>query len=369
MRHKSAYLDWYTSLRKLKYDFRSSGIAYFKYNLNLDDVDLSANYAYGNPEAVKLLSQRYRVQPENVFVSSEGASGQNARIIRLLAERSGEKCEAIVEYPTYEPLLRLVQEYFPHVKRLVRDEQNAFKVDAAFLQKIASRKTALLVLTNPHAPSSAVLDNGELKGVMKVAREYGFYVLCDEIYAEFDREAIPTIFCVDEEFGITTTSLTKAYGLGGLKLGIALANEKIVKELYVDTVNTVGNAANMVQMIAVKLLKEGREALETHKKRWNPIKSEAEKWLMEKGFDYFPNNVGVTYWVKLPIKDTYNWTNKHTIPKYSLATVPGTFFLFRNGYELVKSDWIRLGLGNIYPEEHEIKEALKILEKAINIYK
>lgn len=368
MRHPSVYLDWYTRLPKLKYDFRSSGVAYFKYDLKFDNVDLSANYAYGNPEAVKLLAQRYQVQPENVFISCEGASGQNARIIRLIAEKSAGKREAIVEYPTYEPLLRLVQEYFPCVKRLVRDEQNAFKIDIDLLQKTVSEKTALLVLTNPHAPSNAVLNESELKKVMEIAHEHGFYVLCDEIYAEFNRETVPPIFCVDGEFGITTTSLTKAYGLGGLKLGIALANEELIWALYVDTVNTIGNAANIVQMAALKLLTEGKEALEKHKKRWEPIKRETENWLKKNDFEYFPNNMGVTYWVKLPIKDTYKWTNEHTIPRYSLATVPGTFFLFKNGYELVKSNRIRLGLGNIYPEEQEIKEALKILEEAIKTY-
>lgn len=369
MKHPSAYLDWYIHVPKLLYDFRSSGVAYFKYDLKLDNVDLSVNYAYGNPEAVRLLAQRYRVQPENVFISSEGASGQNARIIRLLAEKNNGKREALVEYPTYEPLLRLVQEFFPRVKRLVRDEQSAFKINVDLLRKTVSKKTALLVLTNPHAPSSAVLNEGELNEIMEVAHEYGFYVLCDEIYAEFNREAIPIMFHIDEEFGITTTSLTKAYGLGGLKLGIALANGKLVKELYTDTINTVGNAANVVQMVAVELLTKYRETLESHKWKWTPIKREVENWLVKNGFEYFPNNISLTYWVKLPINDTYKWTNQHTIPKYGLASVPGAFFLFKRGYELVQSDRIRLGLGNINPEEPEIKEALEVLEKAIKTYR
>jgi len=368
-KNPSLYLDWYIHVPSLKYDFCSSGLGYFKYNLTLGYVDLSVNYAYGNPEAAKQLAQRYNVQPKNIFVSSEGASGQNNRIIRCLAERSKRRNEAIVEYPTYEPLLRQVQEHFPHVKRLERNEKESYRLDADALQKIISEKTSLLVLTNPHAPSGAISNTNELKEIMAVASENRFYVLCDEIYAEFDRNAIPTVFSVDQDFGIVTTSFTKAYGLGGLKLGVAIAKESLVNELYTDVLNTVGNSPNIVQIIAVELLIKGREDLERHKQKWTSLKKETEKWLNEKGFEYFPNKAGITYWVKMPIKDTYKWINDYVIPKYGLATVPGTFFLFKNNCKLIKSSMMRLGLGNINPDKPNLMEALGVLERALVTYK
>mgnify|MGYP001132244090 CR=1 FL=1 len=371
MKHPSLYLDWYVHVperTRIRYDFRSSGLSHFKYNLMLGEVDLSTNYVHGNPENAQLLAQRYHVQPENVFVSSEGASGQNARIIRCLAERNMKKNEAIVEYPTYEPLLRQVQEHFPYVKRLERREREAYRLDADSLRRIVSKRTGLLVLTNPHAPSGAISNTTELKEIMNIACEYGFYVLSDEIYAEFQRDTIPTIFSIDPMFGIVTTSFTKAYGLAGLKVGIAIAEEELVDELYLDTLNTIGNSANIVETITARLLKEGSANLERHKQKWTKLKNETEKWLNEKGFEHFPNSVGVTYWVKLPIKDTYKWINEHAIPHYSIAPVPGAFFLFKSGYKLTKSKMIRIGLGNINPDEPNLIEALNALERAINTH-
>lgn len=365
MRHPSLYLDWYIHMPNIKYDFRSSGIGYFKYNLTLGNVDLSANYAHGNQETAKLLAARYHAQPENVFISSEGASGQNVRITRFLAEKHRKKNEAIVEYPTYKPLLRQVQEYFPRVKRLERKKKDAYKLDAEALRKIVSERTGLLVLTNPHAPSGAIADKSELKEIMTIAREHGFYVLCDEIYAEFERNAIPTLFSIDEEYGIVTTSFTKAYGLGGLRLSVALAKEYLVNEFYEDTLNTIGNSSNIVQLVAVELLTKGKENLEMHKQKWTRLKKETEDYLSEKGFEYFPNKAGVTYWVKTPIKDTHKWINNYAIPKYGLAPVPGAFFLFKNNYKLVRSDMIRLGLGSMSPDNPNLVEALEVLEKAI----
>jgi len=368
MKHPSAHLDWYIHVPKVKYDFRSSGLGYFKYGLTLGEVDLSINYASGNPEAARLLARRYNVKPENVFISSEGASGQNVRLLRYLAERSKKK-EAVVEYPTYEPLLRQVQEYFPSVKRLERKEKDAYRLDSVALRKLVSNKTGVLVLTNPHAPSGAISNANELKEIMAVARENAVYVLCDEIYAEFDRNAISTIFSVGEEFGIVTTSFTKAYGLGGLRFSVVLAKEGLVKELYDDTINTIGNSSNIVQLIAVELLTKGRERLEGHKQKWMRLKNETERWLNKRGLKYFPSKAGVTYWIKMPMNDTYKWINNHAIPKHGLAPVPGSFFLFEKGYRLVKTDKIRLGLGNINPDNSNLSEALEALERAVSTYK
>jgi aspartate/methionine/tyrosine aminotransferase len=365
MKHPSAYLDWYVHVPSVKFDFRSSGLAYFKYDLNLGEVDLSLNYAHGNPKITELLAKRYNVQSENVFVSSEGASGQNARIIRYLAERNRKRSEAIVEYPTYEPLLRQVQEHFPHVKRLQRKEEEGYRLDVDALRKMVSEKTGLLLITNPHAPSGAVSDRNELKEVMDIANEHDFFVVCDEIYAEFDRGSVPSVFSVDEEHGIVTSSFTKAYGLGGLKLGTALANRKLVDELYVDVLNTVGNSPNIVQLIAANLLGRDKERLIEHKRKWVKMKSEAEKLMKEYDLEYFPNKISVTYWLKTPVSDTYKWTNDKAIPKYSLAAVPGAFFLFRTDCKIEKTEKMRLGLGNINPSNSNLAKAFETLMKAL----
>ena len=255
------------------------------------------------------------------------------------------------------------------MKRLEREEKNAYRLDVDELQKVISDKTALLALTNPHAPSGAISDVNELREIMTVAREHDFYVLCDEIYAEFDRKAVPTLFSVDPEWGIVTTSFTKAYGLGGLKLGVALAAKEFVDELYVDVLNTVGNTPNIVQLVAAELLTKGKENLERHKQKWSNLKSVTDKWLNEKNLEHYPSKVGLTYWVRLPIKNTYKWTNEQAIPHYSLAPVPGTFFLFKSGSELTKSNMIRIGLGNINPEQSNLQQAFQALEKALNAYK
>lgn len=365
MKHSSSYLDWYARTSNVTHNFKSSGIGFLKYRINLGETDLSTNFLHGNPTLTKALANMYHTKPGNVFVSSEGASGQNARIVRCLAERNPEKNEAIVEFPTYEPLLRQVQEYFPHVKRLKREASHGFGLDSDHLRKLVSDRTGLLVLTNPHAPSNAIASTGELKEIMNVANAHDFFVLCDEIYAEFDRSKVPTLFSIDHNGAIVTTSFTKAYGLGGLKLGIALANDHIVDELYLDVLNTVGNTPNILQLLAAELLTKGKEQLESHKKKWTRLKSKTEEWLKQENLEYSPNSLTVTYWVKLPLEDTLSWMNTIAIPRCRVAAVPGAYFLFKSDYALEKSKMIRLGLGAINPDSNSLQLALDAFHTAL----
>jgi aspartate/methionine/tyrosine aminotransferase len=361
----SSYLNWYIQVPNIKHDLRSSGVSNFKWKLNLDEVNLTENFAHGNPEALKLLANRYKVKPENICISSDGASGQNTRILEFLSSRKN-KSEVVVEYPTYEPMLRQAQAYFKNVKRIERKKQNNYKFDLDELENMISNKTAALVITNPHAPSGVTFSRKEMTKIMEVAQEHDCYVVCDEIYAEFDREKIPPLFSVDNDLGIVTTSFSKAYGLGGLKAGFILASKEVVDELYSSVLSTAGCDSNLVELALINLLTEGRGVMENHKKKWNGMRRETEKWLSQTdSVSYTSSLFGVFFWVETKIKDTYKWMNKCAIPEFSLAVVPGAFFLFKE-YEINQTSQFRLGIGNINPDNPtDLDKALQNLGKAL----
>ena len=86
----------------------------------------------------------------------------------------------------------------------------------------------------------------------------------------------------------------------------------------------------------------------------------------ENNFEYLPSNAGITFWVKTNIADTHSWVNKKAIPKYNLVVVPGSFFYYKNNYKLVKTNTIRLGIGNINPGKPNLIDALETFKKSIN---
>ena len=361
----SEYLKWVVKYPEMRYDLRSSGISDFEWFFNLEKFNLSQTFPRGNPEAKEIVAKRYGVFPENVFISSEGTSGVNTRIIRCLASMKGKK-QAVVEYPVYEPLLRQTQSFFSDVKRIKRKKENAYKIAYTDLEKVVSDKTAVLVITNPHTPTGVEFSRAELEEIMELACKHEFYVLCDEIYAEFDRSSIPTLFSIEPQWGITSTSFSKAYGLGGLKIGFALASEKLVEQFYRNVLNTIGCDSNLVEAASIDLMTRGKDAMEGHKEKWVEIRRRTEKWLKNfDGVSFVPNKCGVTFWLEIEkVRDTYRWTNEYTIPKFELSTVPGAFFLYESGYTVVESNQARLGVGNVKIDK--LDEALSVFEKAVD---
>jgi len=107
--------------------------------------------------------------------------------------------------------------------------------------------------------------------------------------------------------------------------------------------------------------------MERHKEKYLKLKKDTEKLLKEKDFEYFTGDLCITFWIKLPVKDTYKWIDQHAIRRHSLAAVPGAFFLFGNDYELMKSNRIRLGVGSLNPDKPQLPEAFEIFERAVKI--
>ena len=287
-------------------------------------------------------------------------------MLELLSSLENKK-EAIIEYPTYEPLLRQAQTYFKQVRRIERKEENNYKFDLDELEKTVSDKTAALVITNTHAPSGVSLSIRELKEILDVATCHNCYVVCDEIYAEFDRTINPSLLSVDNEYAIVTTSFSKAYGLGGLKAGFAIASKTIVDDLYMNVLNTSGTNSNLVELALIDLLTKGKQAMEEHKEKWLKLRKNTEEWLKETdSLSYTPNCCGVVYWTETKLKDTYKWVNKFCIPKFRLAGVPGAFFLFKK-HEVNKTNKLRLGVGAVDPGKPEaLENALQSLEEALH---
>jgi DNA-binding transcriptional MocR family regulator len=129
--------------------------------------------------------------------------------------------------------------------------------------------------------------------------------------------------------------------------------------------STVGVFANIVELVVARLLSTRSAEMERYKEKYLKLKNSAEKLLAEKGFKYFTGDSCLTFWVKLPIKDTYKWINQHAIRRCSWAAVPGAFFLFENDHNMVESNMVRIGVGGLDPDEPRLAEAFEVLEKAV----
>ncbi len=199
----------------------------------------------GYAPLVESLAEHYAVATDRVTTAA-GCSGANFLVAAALV---GTGDHVLVERPTYDPLIGVCRLMGATVNRFDRRFENGFKVDPADVKRAMTPKTKLIIVTAPHNPSGVAIDRSTLEALGDIAVAGGAHVLVDEVYLDAansvrDTDARTTSAArIDGPF-ITTSSLTKSYGLAGLRLGWSIAPPAIAERIRRtrDVVDNAGNA-------------------------------------------------------------------------------------------------------------------------------
>jgi aspartate/methionine/tyrosine aminotransferase len=227
----SEYMHWAKTRSGAKFNLATSGIANLQLRdlqISLDDLEITGESGYGYQPLIRSLAGRYRVDPACV-VTAAGTSFANHLAMAAII---GPGDEILLESPAYEPLLALARYLRADVKRFQRTFENGFRISPAEIEQHLSPRTKLIVITNFHNPSGVLTDDDALREIGEMARKRNARVLVDEVYLEMLFEEPPrTAYHLGPQF-IATSSLTKAFGLSGLRCGWILANPEIAKHMW-----------------------------------------------------------------------------------------------------------------------------------------
>lgn len=226
----SSYMHWAKTRSVAKYNLATSGLGNVKLRelrVSLDDIEITEG-GYGYQPLIQSIATRYRVAPEEV-VTAAGTTFANHLAMAALIKPGDE---ILFEHPAYEPMLALARYLGADVKRFSRRFEDEFQISLAELERLVTPKTRLIVITNLHNPSGVLISDPAMKQIGEIARRVGARVLVDEVYMETLFEASPpTSFHLGEEF-VVTSSLTKAFGLSGLRCGWILAQAELAKRMW-----------------------------------------------------------------------------------------------------------------------------------------
>lgn len=227
----SEYMFWARTRSQARYNLSSSGLLNFplaKLPVKIEELEITRASSYGYAPLQALLAEKSGV-PADCVVTATGTSLANHLAMALFIEPGDE---VLIEHPTYELILSLAHYLGALVKRFSRKLENGFRIDADEVERAVTGRTKLIVLTNLHNPSSTITDSDTLKQIGEIARKVGARVLVDEVYLDAAFKLSPrSAFHLGEEF-ITTNSLTKVYGLSGLRCGWILAERKLAERLW-----------------------------------------------------------------------------------------------------------------------------------------
>lgn len=351
-------MQWAKERSGARYNLSTSGLASVTLDalpVSLQDLaPLSRPGGYGYAPLQEALAAHCGVSPANV-VAAAGTSMANQLAMAAILEPGDE---VLVEHPTYELLLAALGYLQARIRRFPRRAGTGFALEPAEVERAITPRTRLIVITNLHNPSSALAREEELRAVGELARRAGARVLVDEVYLDAAFDLAPrTAFHLGPEF-VITSSLTKVYGLSGLRCGWILAEAGLARRIWLlDDLFDVNEShpAERLSVIAFqnldRLRERARALLETNRELLNRFlasRADLEVRPLEYGTVAFPRLLSgpVERFTKL-FRDKFEGT-----------VVPGSFFEM--------PDHFRMGISG---ETEALRQSLEQLGAALDEFR
>ncbi|HEY9404449.1 MAG TPA: pyridoxal phosphate-dependent aminotransferase [Pyrinomonadaceae bacterium] len=227
----SAYMHWAKTESQATYNLASSGVGHYpleRLRVELSDLELSGASGYGYEPLQQAIAAKCGVASGSV-VAANGTSMANFLAMAALIAPGDE---VLIEQPTYELIVSAALYLGAEVKRFSRPSESQFRLDPSEVERAITPRTRLVVVTNLHNPSNAYAGDDVLEQIGDLAARAGARVLVDEVYLDAAFERSPrTAFHLGDQF-ISTNSLTKVYGLGGLRCGWILAAPGVAERMW-----------------------------------------------------------------------------------------------------------------------------------------
>jgi aspartate/methionine/tyrosine aminotransferase len=227
---QSIYIAWAKAHAAAKYNLANSGLlacAPGDLPVRLEDIELNGPNGDGYQPLLEAIGAQYGV-PANYVVTAQGTSMANFLALATLLDRGDE---VLIEKPAYDPFVSAARYLGAEIRRFERRFENGWRIDADELQRLVSSRTRLIVLSSPHNPTGVTTDQMTLARIGELAARVGARVLVDEVYRDIlFEDAPPVSLHLGGQF-IVTSSMTKSYGLSGLRCGWALCEPELAERM------------------------------------------------------------------------------------------------------------------------------------------
>ena len=338
---QSDYMHWAKFKKPVRYALTMSEVPHVRMDrFPLTLVDLEMDGA-SHPRYAPLrqrIGERYGVPVEQI-VAADGTSMANFLAMAALIEPGDD---VLVESPTYEPMLGAANFLGANIMRFDRKPSDAFRLDPTAIEQAMTPNTRLIMITNLHNPSGALAEEPELRAVGELASKNGARVLVDEVYLDAAVPPRRSSIHLGPEF-VITNSLTKVYGLSGLRCGWILAEPELAERMWrVNDLFGVNQAhqAERLGCIAFdhldEVLGDTRAMLASNRRLFNDFaasRNDLEVMPAEYGITAFP------LWWNGDTQRLYD----HLTTAYDTSIVPGRWFEmphhFRIGFGLPTADF------------------------------
>jgi aspartate/methionine/tyrosine aminotransferase len=353
---RSAYMEFSKLKSDATYNLATSGVmncSIFDLHFRLDDLDVNGPAVYGYAPLLEAIARIKGVKPESVVHAAGTSMANHLAMAALLAPGD----EVLIEEPTYGLILDTALYLGADVCRFERRFEDNYALSPEEVARNITPKTRLVVLTNLHNPSSSLVSEESLRAVGDLARNVGARVLVDEVYLELLHHPLaPSAIHLGDHF-VVTSSLTKAYGLSGLRCGWILAEPELAEriwklnDLFAATPVHIGELLSVIAIEQIDELALRADAI---------IEANRGALIEQLGghpaIEFSIPTVGTTVFPRLRQGDAAAFC-KFLRDRYETSVVPGSYF--------ERPQHFRVGLAG---DVEMTREGLGRLVQALDVY-
>jgi aspartate/methionine/tyrosine aminotransferase len=340
---------WAKTQGRARFNLATSGVGSFPLHelpVTIEQLEIDGDSTYGYVPLQRAISKKCGVDPDCV-VAAAGTSMANHLAMATLIDPGDE---VLIEQPTYELLTSTLLYLGAAVKYFARTEESGFALDPAQVRRVITPKTKLIVLTNLHNPSSVLASESAMREVGDLARSVGARVLVDEVYLDAVYTDTPKpSYYLGPEF-VATTSLTKVYGLSGLRCGWILAEPDLARAMWRLNDLFASIPAHPAELLSVVALENLHTIREHARKIVETDRALLQKFLAsQKAVSSPRTEFGTTAVLRLASVGAEDFLTRLRAD-YETSVVPGRFFGLPNHFRIgmgVGSEMFQEGLRRI----------------------
>ena len=220
---------------------------------NLLDTDINYPHVNGIPQLRQNIAAMYAgATAENVLVTV-GAIEANYITTRTLL---GPGDEIVIMLPNYMQIWGIARNHGYAIKTFNLREDQGWAPDLDELESAVSANTKLIAICNPNNPTGRILTESEMEAIIGIADKVGAWILADEVYSGAERltdEQTPSFYGRYPKV-IATGSMSKAYGLPGLRIGWAAGPPDTLDDIWARHEYTTISATMLSNKLATVAL-------------------------------------------------------------------------------------------------------------------
>jgi aspartate/methionine/tyrosine aminotransferase len=324
-------------------------------DIRIPDLALFYNEHRGSPGLRALVTEEASNLSAGDVLITHGAAGALFIVATSLLTPADH---LIVVRPNYATNLETPRAICCEITFIDLTFEDGFALDVDAVRRAVQPNTKLISVTCPHNPTGVILSEAQMRALTSIARDLGIKLLVDETYRDLSMDGMLPIAASLGKEVISVSSLSKAFGVPGIRLGWIITSDAGLQELFLaakEQISICGSVIN--EWIAEQILLKRAAILSQRLDAIRHRRQLVEDWIsQEPRLEWVRPSGGVVCFPRMRERAVDPQMFYQRLANFGTYVGPGHWFEMPDRY-------FRLGFG--WPSLQELERGLEGISKAL----